>query len=74
MALKDDLEKLKNLDLNDINWDRIGVWPLAARVALCIAVLAVIMFASYFLSVKKLNVRLETVQQSEQILKNQFED
>ena len=73
MASDDILETLKNFDLNDINWDRIGVWPLAARVSLCIATIAIIVLATYFLSVKNLNVTLQTVQQQEQTLRQTFE-
>lgn len=28
MSLQDTLEQINNLDINDIDWSRVGVWPL----------------------------------------------
>jgi len=74
MALQDTLEKLQNLDLNDIDWDRVGVWPLAARATLCLIVIAVIVTAAYFFFVKDLNMRLQVVVREEQALRSTFEE
>ena len=74
MALQDTLETLQNLDLNDINWDRVGVWPLAARVTLCLAAVTFIMGAIYFFSVKDLNIQLQSTIQQEQTLRKTFEE
>ena len=74
MALQDTLETLQNLDLNDIKWDRVGVWPLAARVTLCLAAVIFIMGAIYFFSVKDLNIQLQSTIQQEQTLRKTFEE
>ena len=74
MALQDTLETLQNFDVNDINWDRIGVWPLGVRVALCLAATILIMTAVYFFSVKDLHIRLESIIREEQTLRKTFEE
>ena len=73
MALQDIREALESFDINDINWDRIGVWPLAARITLCVTVTALIIVATYFLFVKDLTITLQTVAQEEQTLRQTFE-
>ena len=74
MALQDTLETLQNFDLNDINWDRIGVWPLGVRVALCLATTVLIVTAVYFSSIKDLHIELESTIREEQTLRKTFEE
>lgn len=74
MALQDTLETLQNFDFNDINWDRVGVWPLASRAVLCVTAIIVISVAAYFASVKELNILLQSVKQEEQTLRKTFEE
>ena len=74
MALQDTLETLQNFDHNDINWDRIGVWPLGVRVALCLTATILIVTAVYFFSIKDLHIRLESTIREEQTLRKTFEE
>ena len=74
MALQDTLETLQNFELNDINWDRIGVWPLGVRVALCLTATLLILTAVYFFSIKDLHIRLESTIREEQTLRETFEE
>lgn len=74
MALQDTLETLQNFDLNDVNWDRIGVWPLGVRVALCLTATLLILTAVYFFSIKDLHIRLESTIREEQTLRETFEE
>ena len=73
MVLQDTLEQLNNLDLSDIDWSRVGVWPLAGRLMVwCLAMVAILV-ATYFLFVKDLHVKLDRVAASEQSLKQTFQ-
>jgi len=48
MALQDTIEQLNNFDINDIDWSRIGVWPLAGRMFVWLLVIAAIIAGAYF--------------------------
>jgi len=73
MALQDTLEQINNFDINDADWSRVGVWPLAGR--LCIfggAIIAVLALA-YFFFVKDLQTTLGQEIDNEQMLRDTFE-
>ncbi len=72
MALADTLEQLNNLDLSDIDWDRIGVWPIAARAFLCILLAAAIITGSYFFFIEDLNIKLASEVNTEEELRSSF--
>lgn len=71
MALADTLEQIQNIDFSDT--DRIGVWPIAVRVALWLAAIGAIFAGTYFLFIKDMNQELQSAQQKEQQLRKTFE-
>lgn len=73
MSFRDKLQNLNNLDLSEIDFDSIGVWPLAGRIAVLIAGAILVLAGSWYFSIKDLGVRLERVQSSEQELRREFE-
>ena len=73
MALKDTLDQINNLDINDIDWSRIGVWPLAGRMVVWIALVIAILIATYFFFVKDLQNRLDRSVATEALLKDTFQ-
>jgi len=72
MALQDVIEQLQDFDVNDIDWNRIGVWPVAARVACCAVLAVAIVFAGYFFVVKDLIVQEQKVVSKEEQLRSTF--
>ena len=60
MALADVVEQIKDFDVNDIDIDRIGVWPAVAKMAVCIVAVVVIGALTYFMLVKDLNINVIT--------------
>jgi len=72
VALADTLEQLNNLDLSDIDWDRIGVWPIAARAFLCVLLAAAIITGSYFFFIEDLNIKLASEVNTEEELRSSF--
>ncbi|WP_299939970.1 type 4a pilus biogenesis protein PilO [uncultured Microbulbifer sp.] len=73
MALGDTLDQLKNLDINDIDFSRVGVWPLAGRVALLSLAAAVLVGLGYYLWISDLYSKLEIAAKKERELFSQFE-
>ena len=49
------LEDIKNFDVNDIDFNRVGVWPLAGKVFLACVLVVAMIAACYFLFVKEKN-------------------
>lgn len=73
MALADTMEQLQNFDVNDIDFNRIGVWPVAGKVVVCILVVVAIVALTFFMFVKDLNLDLERVTAKEAELRSSFE-
>jgi type IV pilus assembly protein PilO len=73
MALQDTIEQLNNLDINEIDWSRIGVWPLAGRAVVWIIVVAAIIAGAYFGLIKDKYSNLNQQIAEEVILKRTFQ-
>lgn len=74
MALQDTLEQIQNFDLADINWERVGVWPIAGRLFLWVIAVIAIGAGTYFLFIKDLNLTLDRVTLEEQELRKTFSE
>ena len=68
------MEQLQSFDVNDIDWDRIGVWPLPARIFLFLVASAVLVFACHYFVVKEKNEQLSSVKRQEVTLYKSFEN
>ncbi len=66
-------EDLKEFDVNDIDFNRVGVWPLPGKILLCLLVAAVLIAGCFYLFVKEQKVQLEAVSLKEDRLKKDFE-
>ncbi|UZJ43260.1 type 4a pilus biogenesis protein PilO [Marinimicrobium sp. C6131] len=73
MAFSDTLEQLKNFDVNDIDFERIGVWPLPGKIFVCVLLVVVVFALTYYLKVKDLNAQLDRVVAEESSLRQTFE-
>jgi type IV pilus assembly protein PilO len=71
--MRETLEQLNDLDLSDIDWSRVGVWPLAGRIFVWIVAMAAIIVAAYFWVVKDLHKDLDRAVASEASLKQTFQ-
>ena len=67
------MEQLQSFDVNDIDWDRIGVWPLPARIFLFLVASVALVFACHFFVVKEKNEELAAVERQEITLYKSFE-
>jgi len=72
MSLDTTLEQLKNLDLNDIDFNRAGVWPLPGKIFVCLFLSALILFLTFYVWVGDLQDELASVEAREEGLKETF--
>jgi type IV pilus assembly protein PilO len=70
--VQDVIDQLNDFDINDIDWTRMGVWPVAGKVVFCVLIVIAIFAGCYFMVVKDLNVQLESVAAKEQQLKQSY--
>jgi type IV pilus assembly protein PilO len=69
MSLQDSMGKLSEIDFNEIDFEKIGVWPLPAKIFVC-ALLVVLVFAGiYYFKIRDLNMQLAGVEAKEQSLR-----
>lgn len=73
MAFSDTLEQLKNFDVNDVDFDRVGVWPLPGKIFVCVVLVIVVFALTYYLKVSDLNTQLDRVVAEETNLRQTFE-
>lgn len=72
MSFADSLQKLNELDLNNIDFDNIGSWPLAARVIACILTLVLMLGLGYQFHLTSLQDRYNVAASKEQDLREQY--
>ena len=71
--LSESLEQLKDFNLSDVDWDKMGVWPPAAKIFLCVLLVIALAAGAYFLLIKDRNATLESAEREEQQLRKTFE-
>jgi type IV pilus assembly protein PilO len=73
MSLQDTFEKINDFDVNDIDWSRIGVWPLMARVCVWLVAIVAVLVLAYFFFIKDLQGLLVREVSDEQVLRSSFQ-
>lgn len=73
MAFNDVIQELKDFDINDLDFDNIGSWPIAIKSIIWIAVFVGVLAAGYFYDVSDLQTSLAKEEKKEAELKTQFE-
>jgi type IV pilus assembly protein PilO len=66
------MSKLNEIDFNDIDFEKIGVWPLPAKVFVCALLIAVVFAGIYYFKISDLNLQLATVELKEQSLRQTY--
>ncbi len=74
MAFRDTLEQLQNIDLAELDFENIGVWPYPVRVILLVLLVILVLLGTYFFHIQDLNAQLDSEKQRETQLKQQFEN
>ena len=73
MSWKDSLKSLKDTDLNDLDLNNLGSWPVPVKVIVCILLLVAVLVGGYFFHVQNLQDELVRYQNEEITLRQQFE-
>ena len=72
MSFAESMEQLKNFDVNDIDFEKIGIWPVPAKIFVAVLLIAVVFAATYYVWIKDLNMQLDTIVQKEATLKESY--
>jgi type IV pilus assembly protein PilO len=73
MSFQDTLDQLRDFDVNNIDFEKIGVWPWPAKVFVCALLVALIFIATYYIKISDLNLELDSVVAQEQSLRSTYE-
>lgn len=71
MAIKESY-RAKGLDISELGFHNIGVWPLLFRVLVCVAVLFLVLGLGYFLHVKDIYITLDSAVAKEVALRSTY--
>lgn len=73
MAFEDTMRALREFDINDLDFDNVGTWPLPIKLFIWVALLAAVLVAGYYYHIEDLQKQLAKVEVEEQKLKKDFE-
>ena len=73
MAMKDTLEQIRNFDPNNIDFDKMGVWPAPAKIFVLILLVIAIFALTYYVKINDLTDELEGVRAKEISLRKTYE-
>jgi type IV pilus assembly protein PilO len=66
-------DKINSFDINDVDWNNIGSWPLAGRITFAIIVFFSLIIGLYFIDIKGDTERFSSVVAEEEALRRAFE-
>ncbi|MCP3908556.1 MAG: type 4a pilus biogenesis protein PilO [Oceanicoccus sp.] len=73
MSFNDAIQELKDFDVNDLDLENVGSWPIMIKTIVWVAVFIGVLAAGYFYDVADLQNELAKSEKKEQDLKSQFE-
>lgn len=68
------LDKINEFDVNDIDWENMGSWPLVGKVVFCTIIAISILVGGYFMMLEPMQVKLNRESKKEVQLKKDFEN
>jgi type IV pilus assembly protein PilO len=68
------LDKINEFDVNDIDWENMGSWPLVGKVVFCIILATAILIGGYIMMLEPMKLKLEREVKQETQLKRDFEN
>lgn len=73
MAFEDTMRSLSEFDVNDLDFDNVGAWPMAIKAIIWVLLLAVVLAGGYYYHIKDMQLQLATIEVEEERLKKDFE-
>lgn len=73
MAFADTIEQLKEFDVNNIDFDKMGVWPWPAKLFVCIVLVGIVFAGVYYFKISDLKLELQSVAAKEATLRATFQ-
>lgn len=73
MDFQEITDKINSFDVNDIDWNNIGSWPLIGRVIFALIIFVSILTGLYFVDIQGQAEELDRVSAEEGVLKSSFE-
>lgn len=74
MANGNFISQLKEIDLGELEFNAIGVWPLPVRLALLLIIFALVLLGAYYFHISDLNATHDRLQAQELTLRKSFEE
>lgn len=68
------LDKINEFDVNDIDWENMGSWPLIGKVVFCSIIVIAILVGGYFMMLEPMQIKLNRESKQEVQLKKDFEN
>jgi len=72
MSFANALDSLKKIDFNELDFNNLGSWPIAAKSVACVIVFVVVLVAGYFLQVQSALEQLDAAEMEESRLREEF--
>ena len=73
MAFEDTMRSLREFDVNDLDFDTVGSWPLPIKMFIWVVVLGGVLAFGYYYHIEDLQIQLEGERKKEVQLKKDFE-
>ena len=73
MAFEDTVNSLREFDVNSLDFDNVGAWPLPVRLIIWVVLLVAVLTAGYYYHIQDLQTQLAKVEAREVKLKKDFE-
>lgn len=74
MAFADTLEQLREFDINNLDAEKMGIWPWPVKVIICLLLVGLVFAGIYYFKISDLKSQLQVVVAKEATLKDTFRE
>lgn len=73
MALEDSMRSMRDFDINDLDFDNVGSWPMPVKIFIWVAIVIAVLVGGYYYHIEDMQLELAKQEQKEEKLKKDFE-